>query len=92
VRQQQLAHGGGRGLAPLQRVGHAGDEQAVLDGIDARRALGVARAHVVQAAVRMHEITGTSQFHLLGAQNRSDFPVTSHHGRNPKNQGCSGSA
>ena len=62
VRQQQLAHGGGRGLAPLQRVGHAGDQEAVFDGVDARRALGVTGAHVMQSAVRMNEIAGSSQF------------------------------
>jgi hypothetical protein len=56
--QLELA-GAGEGRFPaLQGVAHAGREQAVLDGIEPLRALGVPAAHVVPLAVRMGEIPG----------------------------------
>ena len=58
VRQLQLRHRGRVGLAPVQRVAHAGDEQAILDHVQALRGFGVAAAHVVLAAQAVGVVTG----------------------------------
>jgi len=57
VRQLDVGQRGLRGLAALQRVGHAGHEQPVLDGVEPAGALGVARPHLVQPAVAVGKIT-----------------------------------
>ena len=46
-----------RRLAVLERGVEAGGQQVVLDRVEPLRALGVARAHVVRAAIGVREIT-----------------------------------
>ena len=45
------------GLVPLQRIGHAGHQQPVLDGVQPGRALWVPRPHLMPPALPMGEIT-----------------------------------
>ena len=51
--QLDLGQVGGVGLATLQRIGHAGDQQAIFNGIQAFRGFRVAGAHIVQFAIIM---------------------------------------
>ncbi len=53
VRQGDVAQRDRRRLALLERRGQPGGDEVVLDGIEPLRAFGVARAHVVAAAVGM---------------------------------------
>ena len=50
-----VGEGRQRSLVSLECIGHAGDQQPVFDGIEARRTLGVAGAHFMLPAVAMCE-------------------------------------
>jgi hypothetical protein len=60
MRQFNVGQGGWRRLSALKRVIKSRDKQAILNGIQALRALGVACAHFVQAAIRVREITSSA--------------------------------
>src|SRR3989344_1849612 len=55
-----LSRQGGRrglgGVVALRRGGHAGDQQAILNGVQPFGAFGVARAHLVLPTIPMGEI------------------------------------
>ncbi len=51
MRQFQIRNRGLRGLAPVQRIGHAADEQTVFNRVQALRAFRVPVPHVVLAAI-----------------------------------------
>ena len=53
VREREIAVGDDRCVAPLERRVEAGGDQVIVDRVEARRALGMARPHVVAAAVGM---------------------------------------
>jgi hypothetical protein len=52
------ASGAGSGLAPVQRIAHAGDQQTVFNGIQPLGAFGVARAHFMFPAVGVGKVSG----------------------------------
>jgi hypothetical protein len=56
VRQFDVGQRGLRGFVALQRIGHAGDQQAVFDGVQPLGAFRMAGPHFVFAAVRVGEI------------------------------------
>ena len=92
VRQQQFAHGGGRGLAPVECVADAGDQQPVFDGVEPLRAFGVPCTHFMLAAIGMCEIPGFTHDGLLFSRYGMEYPLPSLHGRDTKNPDHSGSA
>ena len=75
VRQLDLGQVGLARGAAIQRVGHAGNEQAVFNRIDAFGAFGVACAHVVQLAVRMNVVASGAHSFCLQSVNYYDYKV-----------------
>ena len=56
--QLQVGNGSGGRLAPVQRITHTADQQAVLDGGQPLGAFGVTRAHFVFPAIGVGKVTG----------------------------------
>jgi hypothetical protein len=45
-------------LAPIQRITHAADQQAVFNGVESLGAFGVARAHFMFPAIGVGKVSG----------------------------------
>ncbi|MPM63315.1 hypothetical protein SDC9_110195 [bioreactor metagenome] len=89
MRKFYVSEGGQWRFVSLQRVGHTGHQQAIFDGVQSCRALGVAGAHLVLPAIPVGENSRLAHCHLCVS---SIFRITSGYARTAQDQITFGSA